>query len=203
MELIVLSSEKLIHDEAFVLNQLFHHGLNTLHLRKNSCSLEEYKGLIEKINKEYHARIVVHDHHELCEVYALKGIHLKESYRKNLAAALANYLIGFTENGFTTSTSFHQPEDIKKYCSDFNYAFLSPVFDSITKKGYRGRGFDVHDMNHNVVALGGVDHTLIQAVSNMGYCGVGVLGGIWNNDDYLNSFLAVKSACQNIIKLKV
>ena len=61
----------------------------------------------------------------------------------------------------TISTAFHELSQLQSNYGALNYAFLSPIFDSISKKGYEA-AFDHKDLAHSVphsavplVALGG------------------------------------------------
>ena len=79
------------------------------------------------------------------------------------------------------------------------YAFLSPIFDSISKKGYQS-GFSKEELimhrdngsiHQGVVALGGVSEDNLDEVAEMGFGGVAMLGDFWkqwsitHNDDAL------------------
>jgi len=202
MKLVVLTSEKEVKNEADVLNTLFAHGLTTLHLRKPLLEIEGYRQLLELINPEYYRRIILHDDHELCGEYGLRGIHLQEQARMDLGAKLLSYVNGYRSNNYSVSSSFHQPEEIENCVAKFDYVLLSPVFDSISKKDYEGKGFNVRHIKALVVGMGGVNEKTVQKTFNLGYRGAGVLGGIWNSEDYLESFLAIQKSCNNIVKLE-
>ena len=203
MKLVVLTSENKIQNEATVLNELFASGLTTLHLRKPQYEIEEYRELLDEIKVEYYKYIVVHFHHELCGEYGLKGVHLQENARLVLKGKLVSYIKGYQSNGFSVSSSFHYPKDIVDCGGKFDYVLLSPVFDSISKQGYEGQGFNVRQVDALIVGMGGVNENTVQKTFNLGYKGAGVLGGIWNSDDYLKSFLAIQQSCENVVKLIV
>ncbi|MFT6715380.1 MAG: thiamine-phosphate pyrophosphorylase [Saprospiraceae bacterium] len=203
MKLVVLTSEKEIKHEATVLNELFAHGLMTLHLRKPLFQIEEYRGLLDGIEPNYYDRIVIHYYHELCGEYGLKGVHLQEKPRQSLGAKLVSYVNGYQSSSYIISSSFHSSEEIVECSAEFDYVLLSPVFDSISKKGYPGQGFNVRHVKTLVVGMGGVNEKTAQKTFNLGYRGAGVLGGIWNSDNHLESFLAIQKACKNIVKLTV
>lgn len=202
MKLVVLTSEKEVKEEAKVLNTLFAHGLTTLHLRKPLLDIEDYQALLDEIQPEYYKHIVLHYHHVLCAQYGLKGVHLQEQLRMDLGGKLLSYVNGYQSNGFSTSSSFHKPEEIEECEVNFDYVLLSPVFDSISKKGYEGQGFNVKHLKPIVVGMGGVKENTVQKTFNLGYRGAGVLGGIWNSKDYLQSFLAMQNSCNDIVKLR-
>jgi len=75
--------------------------------------------------------------------------------------------------------------EINKLPFTVEYAFLSPIFDSISKKGYISN-FDLVDVkeglkssNINVVALGGVTVGHEEVLKNTGFCGMARLGDFW------------------------
>ena len=75
---------------------------------------------------------------------------------------------------------------------EFDYHLLSPVFSSISKKGYKGRGFDVNSIQKKVIGMGGVTIFNLDKFTSLGFKGVGVLGGIWNSLTPVNDFIKMK-----------
>lgn len=190
--IIVLTSERELENEADTINLLFQNGLEVLHYRKPTFDIEEYRELLHKIEPEYYNRIMIHQFHELCEEFKLRGIHIQEQPRLNLNEKLKEYVSGYTANNFKVSSSFHAKNDIKNCNVDFEYVLLSPVFSSISKEGYKGKGFDVTDLDEFVVGMGGINQDTLQATFDLGFRGVGVLGGIWNTKDPIASFIAIQ-----------
>lgn len=183
---ILLTSEQEIVQEAQILNQLFEEGLPMLHLRKPTLDQKGYQKLLRGIQPEYYGRIMLHEYHELCKEFGLKGIHLQEQPRIDLQEQLEDYLKMY-EN-YTVSSSFHEPEVLEACTARFDYHLLSPVFSSISKTGYEGRGFEVNHIPKTIVGMGGIDKDTIQKAFDLGYRGVGVLGGVWNTSDPVASF---------------
>jgi len=171
------------------INQLFAHGLEILHLRKPSFNIEDYRAYIKQIEKKYHHRIVLHQYHELCKEFNLRGIHLQEQPRIDLENNLEEYINTYRENNFKVSSSFHAKETIRNCSGKFDYVLLSPVFGSISKAGYEGKGFDVNDLDEFVIGMGGINENTLKKTFELGFKGVGVLGGIWNSKNYLESFI--------------
>lgn len=111
---------------------------------------------------------------------------------------------------------FHSLEDIKSFNGKYEYAFLSPIFDSISKPGYKGKfshrshtslpgkkGFSQIKpelipavRGKNIIALGGIDAEKIELVRKVGFAGVAVVGAIWNSKDPVERFKKIKSLCQ-------
>ena len=190
--LIVLTSEQEIKKEATLLSLLFKAGLKVLHLRKPSFNEEAYRSLLEQIETHFHQRIMLHEHHHLCEEFNLKGIHIQEQPRLDLGDDLKKYINRFKSANFLVSSSFHEPEVLASCQVAFDYHLLSPVFSSISKKGYEGRGFDVRHINKKIVGMGGINSRTIADTLKLGYTGIGVLGGVWNTNDPILSFQQIK-----------
>jgi thiamine-phosphate pyrophosphorylase len=86
----------------------------------------------------------------------------------------------------TISTSFHSTTAIFKSRRKYEYVFLSPVFDSISKQGYKGN-FSLEELKSflkskkNIIALGGINAENIELVKQKGFAGAAVLGSIWES----------------------
>ena len=65
---------------------------------------------------------------------------------------------------------------------------MSPVFSSISKKGYEGRGFNVKAIDKTIIGMGGVTENNLTEFDKLGYTGVGTLGAIWESTNPLESF---------------
>ncbi|MFY7671409.1 thiamine phosphate synthase [Tenacibaculum sp. MEBiC06402] len=190
--LIVITSEQELENEAILLNQLFSKGLEVLHLRKPSFNIEQYRVLLKDINAKFYNRIMIHENHELCTEFNLRGIHLQEQPRIDLGDNLKNYTDSYKKKGFKVSSSFHDPKVLNRCEIDFEYHLLSPVFSSISKIGYEGKGFDVNHISKTVIGMGGVNAATIPEVLKLGYEGIGVLGGVWNSENIVESFKEIK-----------
>lgn len=97
----------------------------------------------------------------------------------------------------TQSTSFHTIDDLKQDWGSLDYAFLSPVFDSISKEGYSAAGFPPEDLSavlrqgrFPVYALGGITSSRLRLVHEMGFAGVGILGAVWSAPEPVAAFRA-------------
>jgi len=198
MELIVITLERFVKGEADVINSLFESGLITLHLRKPSGTEQEIASLLDAINADYHCRIMLHDHFQLTEMYNLKGVHINKR----------NPYLPKTEV-WSVSCSCHSLGEIS-LTNQYDYVFLSPIFDSISKTGY-GRAFthkqlvDMHAagiINEKVVALGGICPETIPVAAGYGFGGVAVLGGLWGDYEkdedktiVIERFINLKKLC--------
>lgn len=194
--IVLISPEHTLPNEIEVLNQLFEVGLTFYHLRKPNLDYKGHCDYLNQIDKKYHNRIVVHYFHELINDYNLKGIHFQEAKRRSFfntyteirtkeqfIAAYANQLKTQNSKLITRSisSSFHEPEELEQCSFEFDYHLLSPVFSSISKIGYEGRGFDVNHIDKTIIGMGGVTTTNLEKFDSLGFGGVGVLGGVWNS----------------------
>ncbi|WP_299432855.1 thiamine phosphate synthase [uncultured Maribacter sp.] len=191
--IVLIAPENDVYNEIEILHQLFQEGLQYYHLRKPNKNYEEHCAYLNQINKKYHNRIVVHYFHELVNEFNLKGIHFQEQKRKDNIDNPGQYFKGLNMFGKTISSSFHEPEDLETCYFEFDYHLLSPVFSSISKQGYEGRGFNVNHIDKRIVGMGGVTTENLVEFDKLGFKGVGVLGGIWNSSDPINVFKQMKN----------
>jgi thiamine-phosphate pyrophosphorylase len=95
---------------------------------------------------------------------------------------------------------FHSLKELEEHKEKYEYAFLSPIFNSISKVGYKSK-FDLIELkekiaNKNIIALGGIDEDKIETCRSIGFAGVAVLGAIWNNNSSVEKFKRLKTLCQ-------
>lgn len=190
--IILIAPENDTAHEIEILHQLFEEGLEWYHLRKPFKNHEEHVSYLNEIDKKYHNRIVVHNFHELINVFNLKGIHFQEQKRKDHIDNPGQYFKNLEMYGKTISSSFHEPIDIENCYFEFDYHLLSPVFTSLSKEGYEGRGFDVNHIDKTIIGMGGVTSKNSASFKTLGYKGVGVLGGIWNSTNPVDAFKEMK-----------
>jgi thiamine-phosphate pyrophosphorylase len=197
--IVLISPEKDIINEMVILNQLFDAGLEFYHLRKPLKNIQEYSAYLNKIETKYHNRIVVHEFHELINKYNLKGIHFQEQKRREHIDNPGQYFKSLNMFGKTISSSFHELVELENCEFEFDYHLLSPVFSSISKKGYEGKGFNVKNSGKLIIGMGGVDLSTISDIFKLGFKGIGVLGGVWNRQNPLQSFIDLKNKYTLII----
>ncbi|UKM65515.1 thiamine phosphate synthase [Flavobacteriaceae bacterium GSB9] len=187
---ILIAPERDIKNEIEILHELFREGLQYYHLRKPHKDYKAYFEYLEQIDSQYHNRIVVHHFHELVEDYMLKGIHFQEVKRREASLDTLKHMR--RQKNISISSSFHSSEDLEASAFEFDYHLLSPVFSSISKQGYLGRGFDVNHINKTIIGMGGVSTKNLNDFDRLGYKGVGVLGGIWQSKTPVENFKIIK-----------
>jgi thiamine-phosphate pyrophosphorylase len=189
--LIVISSETDIENEISLVNGLFDAGLRLFHLRKPWWTIEKQGKFLSGIHKTYLERISVHQHYQTIEEFKLGYCHVKEKDRKDLVK----------QTHLIYSTSFHDYNDLQFESHTWNYCFLSPVFDSISKTNYQSafaKDFHIEeDLYQRVFALGGVTKENINSVFERGFYGAAVLGSIWSQpEEAITNFKELDAICQ-------
>jgi len=188
--IIVITSEVRVPKEAQFINELFHEGLELLHIRKPNMSFAESIDFINMIDPKFHHQLVLHRHYSLSDHFAVSRFHFKETeqHKANNAISEGNIL----------STSVHDISRFNTLDDYWNYAFMSPFFPSISKKGY-GEGSTLIDTIHRrkhskckLIALGGVCEKNIHKMRDLDVDGVALLGAIWENKDPLSVFKRCK-----------
>jgi len=182
MELILLSSPVSVPDEMSRLNEYFELGLKCFHLRKPYYSKEKLEAYLQQVHPDFYPFIALHSHHGLGEKFGISRYHYPEQLRLATPAASFENRLAV---GQLLSTSVHSVETLTKLPTTFSYAFLGPVFPSISKKDY-GEPFDqdkwkkINNSNLPAIALGGIDNHKIKLIKDLGFKGVGLLGAIWS-----------------------
>lgn len=198
--IVVIAPERDHKHEVEILHQLFEAGLTHYHFRKPYKGYQEHIEYLNQIEAKYHDRIVVHYFHELLNDFNLKGIHLQEQPRIDLGEHLTTYVNAFKVKGSTVSSSFHESTVLEACEISFDYHLLSPVFSSISKEGYEGRGFDVNHIKKTIIGMGGITPETITETLQLGFKGVGILGGVWNTESPVESFKNIKSHYKEFTK---
>ena len=180
MKLILITSPTYFVEEDKIITSLFEEGLDILHLRKPDTAPMFAERLLTLIPEQYHKRIVVHGHFYLKEEFRLKGIHLN----------LRNPNAPDHYKGHI-SCSCHSLEEVKERKRNYDYVFMSPVFDSISKQNYNAqyspeeikKAHKQGIIDKKVYALGGIDVHNIKEVKKYGFGGAAVMGAIWQKFD--------------------
>ncbi|MBE6342532.1 MAG: thiamine phosphate synthase [Lentimicrobiaceae bacterium] len=194
MKLIAITKPDFYDGEAAFIKRLFESGFDIVHLRKPCCRdvarcvhnndvarrvhIDCICNILNELSSEERSRIVVHDYPELYEEFSLKGIHINKN--------IVKYPEGYQGS---KTRSCHSLEEVKLYKDDFDYVFLSPIFDSISKQGYKSaftqdelrRASQEGIIDEKVVALGGVTYDKISLLKDLGFGGAAMMGGVFIN----------------------
>ncbi len=125
MRIVVITPPHAVPREAATIRLLLDAGIDRVHIRKPEATQEELCALLEAIPEPLRPRLSLHDGHCLATRYGIGGVHL-------------NTRNPLPPEGFrgVVSRSCHSFDELAAdtACS---YRFLSPIFDSISKNGYR------------------------------------------------------------------
>ena len=177
MKIIAITTPKVIDEDTFLIKNLLERGIDFVHLRKPDADINACRKLLFELTDEERTKIIVHDFPELYFEFSLKGIHIN----RNVTSLPNDY------KGYKTR-SCHSLEEIIKYKNDYDYLFLSPIFDSISKVGYKSE-FNNQDLleaseggiiDEKVIALGGVTFDKIPYLEELHFGGVAMIGGLYN-----------------------
>ncbi len=183
--IIVLSSPDKLKNEVSIINQLFDAGMHHFHLRKPTATAQEVRIILEGIRPEYRERVVLNQFYYLSEEFGIKRFHFSTEKRVNLEYK------EWIKEGNTLSTSTHSFEEYKALDSYFEYAFISPVFDSISKPDYKKVELKIDLSQKNkvkLIALGGIDAKNCSDLNQKGFDGIAILGSIWKSEYPVQTF---------------
>ncbi|MBL6445157.1 thiamine phosphate synthase [Fulvivirga sp. 29W222] len=178
-KLIVITPEHALDHETDLWIQLLEVGVGKIHVRKPGMSVEHLLGLVTKVPSPYRDKITVHYYPEVTLKAKTRGLHLSyEHIIKGRVILPAHHEL---------SASTHSWDEARKALKTCSYCFISPVYNSISKKGYHANPDLSHvpdDLKgHKIFALGGISQQNIKEVLNMGFYGAAVMGTLWEQPD--------------------
>ena len=185
MHLIIISPPDGRRDEPEVVGRVLQQTSAVFHLRKPGQTDRQLADYLKQVPANLHRRIMVHGHPRLLAQFDLNGIHFTESARIGNLSRIRQ--IRHDHPDCCLSSAFHRIADIPESDGLFDYILLSPIFDSISKPGYRS-AFDHSDLKRflsrtelTVIALGGLDAQRAVTAASLGFKGIAVLGAVWQN----------------------
>ena len=191
MRLVVVTPERIQLQQAALLPLVCKLPIQSLHIRMPGADLETYSAVLDILPDQARSKVVVHEQHSLAKQYKLKGLHLKDQ----------NYPDNHSIFGHIISSSCHHLDQLRTVSKSLEYAFLSPVFDSISKSSYCA-GFKHSDIEQAlknascpIYALGGCSKDNVATISSLGFSGLACCGAIWNNPNPLNEIEKILEAC--------
>lgn len=193
--IIVISKEQYDPLEPKIWLQLLENGLENLHIRKYDLTDMEVIQLINNIPMSFRNALVLHSHHHLANELRINRLHFNSHLRDNIS-----------KNGFKNyhlSCSVHDISEFNSLSSYWDYAFLSPVYPSISKAGYGLNKSvipelaDRKNQQVSLVALSGVNEDNIDKTLKIGFDAVALKGSIWNSRNPLETFKACRHKILN------
>jgi thiamine monophosphate synthase len=197
--LAVLTLPGMFAGEADQLEALMEAGLDLLHLRKPATDPAELEGLLRRLAPRWPERLVLHGGGEMALRYGIRHVHGSVEFRGGRGRsgggpfvgrpagggplAGGSFDVGNDPGGLTISTSVHSWEEFGWLPEGLAYAFISPLFDSISKAGYMANeGLLTLPPGGTPclpVGLGGVNAVTLREMVRLGWKGAAVLGYIW------------------------
>ena len=177
---ILITLPRILKNEAETLAALCGAGGSVIHIRKPEASEPEIEELLKTLQAlgADMSRLTIHYNEPLARKYGLGGVHLR----------IEELLAGAGE-GLRRSCSAHGWTEAERAATDADYVFLSPLFDSISKPGYRSAidpaeaAERLRRRKGRIVALGGIRPANIARVRRIGFDGAAVLGAAWSADE--------------------
>ena len=199
VNLILITPDTKVNNELQIINSLFANGLQRLHVRKPGFSYEEYKAYISNIDAQYYKHIVVCGAFELYIEMGLGGVHLNSHMRNDdtVWARIKHIPLAHI------STSFHSWQEVRDNERPYGYVFISPVFDSISKAGYkaaidlqqcaavRQEVIKARGYCPQIIGLGGVGAEQVRILQANGFDGAALLGSVWGAEDVVGAFVDI------------
>lgn len=184
MQIIIFSVPNFIDEELESVTNLLKENI-IFHLRKPEASFDDLVTFIKGIPEQYHSKIVVHQYIKLLSIFNLKGFHCTRIFLNKQNNSIAKIRQKYSDKSF--SKSCHTLAELDNI-REFDYVFLSPIFDSISKSNYPSKFIlseiesKLTNTNRPIFALGGIKEDNIELLVNSKFSGIAVLGYIWNSN---------------------
>jgi len=216
MTKVVITLPEFFPGEAGEIAVMLSNGIaDLIHLRKPGSSAEDMERLIRQIPDTLRCRLVLHDHYHLTPLYGLHGIHLNSrnpephnarikrvgeaNFQHSTFNLQSSIFTSVRESAIPSQTSLtfnfqcsisrscHSLAEVAEWKERCSYVSLSPIFDSISKQGYKS-AFSREELlqarhdgiiDDKVFALGGITFSRIEEVKALGFGGAMILGDAW------------------------
>lgn len=177
--------------------ELLSTGADAILLRKPGWTEDDYVSILERTDPVCYSRMLIAQYCQLQQRYGLLGTHFSEALRNSTPP---QWLEALRSEGCMLSTGVHHTGALAGMTNYWDLLLLSPVFDSISKPGYKGQvpeGFrlapGINTGSARVLAMGGVDRSNAGLTRQMGFDGIALLGAIWQEPDKaLERFIEIK-----------
>ncbi len=190
-----------------LVNDMLRSEVDFFHIRKPDLDEKGMREFIKGIDESYHYKIMINSHYNLIQEFDLAGIHLNKKSLSRLTLAEESHQCHIEPlllEGQTIKINNQLPNHLSYSAHSFkeltllpfktDYVMLSPIFDSISKKGYTS-AFANHDelmknisiTDRQIIALGGMTPDRIDTIQSLGFKGYAMLGGYWRDFDAFNN----------------
>lgn len=150
-------------------------AVNLFHIRKPLSDEADVIALLNAIPERLHPQLILHSHFHLFGRYDFAGVHIKDESRELIRS-----------DKLKTRSCHSLPETTNEEPGVYEYSFLSPVFDSISKEGYLSPFSESLDEvtpyaeKYPLIALGGVTPEKFYKLRRLKFAGAALLGYLWN-----------------------
>jgi thiamine monophosphate synthase len=167
--------------EADLLEGMLEAGLEKLHVRKPGVGEEDMAELLERLAPGWASRLVLHGSVALARQYGISQVHGSVELMDGKGRSGGGAEVGWP--GPAISTSVHSWKEFEVLPAGLAYAFISPLFDSISKPGYKANTALLRQPEGRLpclpVGLGGIGADTIGEMISGGWKGAAVLGWVW------------------------
>lgn len=192
----ITSEVEVFREQERIINFIQSGYVNYFHIRKPSFSEQQMREYLAIFPNEVRQKLSLHDFHSLAFEMGIGGIHINKR----------NPILKEEYNEKRVSVSCHSIEQVKEWKERASYVFLSPIFDSISKKGYKSafsfnelkKYFNDKILDNKVVALGGVTKDNIKELKNIGFSSCALLSDLWQLPKIM--FITPNKTKEEIIK---
>jgi thiamine-phosphate pyrophosphorylase len=175
--------------EADLLEGMMEAGLEKLHVRKPGVREGEMVELLDRLSPRWASRLVLHGSVALARQYGIPQVHGSVELVNGRGRSGGGLSMGASIGGGLVagqpaiSTSVHSWEEFEALPAGLAYAFISPLFDSISKPGYRANTALLAQADGSLpcipVGLGGIGADTIGEMISKKWKGAAVLGWVW------------------------
>ena len=198
MKLVVITNPYDIKFETDRINQMFREGLDELHIRKPKCDIETMRKFIQKIDADFHHKIVLHSNYSLVNTFDINKIHLPHNWKSNFATNFYLDYVLLKGKKVSRSMTIGGCRALYKPIKGINELVLGPVF---ARASYTINNQQIPTENlekglrHSklpVTALGGVTSQTLEFFKNVGFDGVAMQSGVWKMPDPVAAFIEIR-----------
>ncbi|MFU8780472.1 MAG: thiamine phosphate synthase [Kiritimatiellia bacterium] len=201
MDILAISPPDTYPTETQWIVRLLDAGLTRYHLRKPAWSIATLDAFLYTLPPACRARVVLHQHHELVQTYALGGRHVKD-HDSTCQMPPPNLASGATRKQ-VVSRALHRITALDVDTHGWDAALLSPIFPSFTKPANQPDWTETElvqclkqHQGAKLYALGGIDASRSVRCREWGFDGVALHGALWQAANPL----AVLKATREILR---
>ncbi len=207
MDIVVVSCSHDVENEIAIVEAMLLDGLESFHIRKPHYTTNDYITYISKISPKLRHRVVLHSRHMLSNKYGCKGVHVSRKHRRaGFRTKLRLFKLRFFNKKIHISASLQNLEAIESKIKNYDYIFLSPLYDSMSPDA-RIKKFNssklrkfLRQTRSRVFAHGGISEDKFPQLKKLGFSGVVFQSVIWDSPEPLQQYFKLKESLEEINK---